>query len=421
MARISMRSFSATSLAWKSPARYARAALAGTALTTASAAAAITIDGHIQPDENWLLLTEARYARPVQGGQADASDAAAETSTFHWWDGILLRDVPMRDNRGDIVRILVSADDQNLYLAVAGPTGPFNRFNDQSPGASNDVADLFIALDLDAAAGSLAAGEGHDAFGQKAVDFLNWRPDVVVGVQFVDNGGGGGGRAVVQTLGVPPLTRADAPQGAALSGLLWNATINGSAAYDPHNQNAGEFEFAIAWSALGLSARPELGARFRVSAYTTQNFGGSDVYDSAPGIGNGSVHEELGDCPGDPDSGGLLQACNPGSAFGSTAAANFSVIGAGPIGPDDDSDTIEEYLVFIPLPRRGDMNCDGVVNFDDIDGFVAALVGYSSYAAAYPDCYWLNGDMNCTNDANFDDIDGFVACLAGGGACPDCP
>jgi hypothetical protein len=64
--------------------------------------------------------------------------------------------------------------------------------------------------------------------------------------------------------------------------------------------------------------------------------------------------------------------------------------------------------------RRGDSNCDGVVNFDDIDCFVGALIS----PAAWLDCgggagcdYVFANDINADTLVNFDDIDPFVACL----------
>jgi len=62
----------------------------------------------------------------------------------------------------------------------------------------------------------------------------------------------------------------------------------------------------------------------------------------------------------------------------------------------------------------GDTNCDGVVDFDDIDSFVLALSGQSGYEAEYPDCRWLNGDCDLDGDVDFDDIEAFVALLGGG-------
>ncbi len=62
----------------------------------------------------------------------------------------------------------------------------------------------------------------------------------------------------------------------------------------------------------------------------------------------------------------------------------------------------------------GDMNCDGQVNFDDIDPFVLALVGQSEYEAAWPACEWMNADADDSGIVNFDDIDGFVEALTGG-------
>lgn len=61
----------------------------------------------------------------------------------------------------------------------------------------------------------------------------------------------------------------------------------------------------------------------------------------------------------------------------------------------------------------GDLNCDGVVDFYDIDALVAALAGQPSYDAAVPDCRWLNGDCDSDGDVDFFDIDSFVTLLGG--------
>ncbi len=64
----------------------------------------------------------------------------------------------------------------------------------------------------------------------------------------------------------------------------------------------------------------------------------------------------------------------------------------------------------------GDMNCDGSVDFFDIDPFLEALFDPAGYAAAFPGCNILNGDLNSDGLVNFFDIDPFVACVFG--ACP---
>jgi hypothetical protein len=63
----------------------------------------------------------------------------------------------------------------------------------------------------------------------------------------------------------------------------------------------------------------------------------------------------------------------------------------------------------------GDLNCDGVVNFDDINPFVLALSDPTGYQSQYPNCNILNGDCNGDGNVNFDDINPFVAILSGGG------
>jgi probable HAF family extracellular repeat protein len=61
----------------------------------------------------------------------------------------------------------------------------------------------------------------------------------------------------------------------------------------------------------------------------------------------------------------------------------------------------------------GDMNCDGVVDFDDINALVLALGGQGPYEAVYPDCRWMNADCNGDGAVNFDDINAFIAILSG--------
>jgi hypothetical protein len=64
--------------------------------------------------------------------------------------------------------------------------------------------------------------------------------------------------------------------------------------------------------------------------------------------------------------------------------------------------------------QRGDMNCDGAVDFGDINPFVLALSSHAGYVAAFPNCQWQNADCNYDGQVNFGDINPFVALLVGG-------
>jgi hypothetical protein len=64
-------------------------------------------------------------------------------------------------------------------------------------------------------------------------------------------------------------------------------------------------------------------------------------------------------------------------------------------------------------PCAADLNCDGVINFDDINAFVLALSDPAAYHAAFPNCFLIAGDSNNDGIVNFDDIDPFVALLSG--------
>jgi len=64
---------------------------------------------------------------------------------------------------------------------------------------------------------------------------------------------------------------------------------------------------------------------------------------------------------------------------------------------------------------RGDLNCDGLVDFGDINPFVLALSNWPEWLARYPDCPLENADVNGDGQyggANgFGDINPFVALL----------
>lgn len=333
-----------------------------------------TINGSVDTgSEGWMILTEQNYAAPFGGGSASESDRIAETAVYHWWDGSSDRFFSS-DNRGDIINVYATWDANALYLAVAGPTVPFNSWGEGGTGGNNDQGDLFIAIDTNAlgASGSLTATNGHASFGGvKAVDFLGWTPSYVVGVQYVDNGGGGGGYANFEQTATHSVLAGEG-QNLNNGGFDWMAAVNGSAAYDAgaHGGNgfAGEFEFRIPWTLLGFSSAPTQSIRF--AAYTTQNFDRSDVYDSGPGTGQLVLHEEIGDAPGDPGPGynvnGVIGTLAAGDGLGDDTgdgddgAINGSFPGADRDGGDltaapnhgDGLDTIGEYLS-LQIPEPG--------------------------------------------------------------------
>ncbi len=64
----------------------------------------------------------------------------------------------------------------------------------------------------------------------------------------------------------------------------------------------------------------------------------------------------------------------------------------------------------------GDLNCDGLVDFGDINPFVLYLSNFGAWQAAYTDCPPTNGDINGDGlYPDFGDINPFVALLSGGG------
>jgi hypothetical protein len=69
------------------------------------------------------------------------------------------------------------------------------------------------------------------------------------------------------------------------------------------------------------------------------------------------------------------------------------------------------HLMVIHATIPGDTNCDGVVDMDDIDPFVVALLDEAGYAAGWPGCERRSADVNGDGAVDFFDIDPFVVLL----------
>jgi glucose/arabinose dehydrogenase/plastocyanin len=93
--------------------------------------------------------------------------------------------------------------------------------------------------------------------------------------------------------------------------------------------------------------------------------------------------------------------------FGQDAAGETYVLASGTGTPFGTTGVVLRMLSGI-----GDLNCDGVIDFNDINPFVLALSDPVGYAAAYPDCDVMNGDCNHDTIVDFDDINSFVALLS---------
>ncbi len=68
---------------------------------------------------------------------------------------------------------------------------------------------------------------------------------------------------------------------------------------------------------------------------------------------------------------------------------------------------------------RGDGNCDGGVDFFDIDPFLMSLFQPAQYAATYCGGSICAVDIDCSGAVDFFDIDPFLGCLFS--TCPNCP
>ncbi len=74
---------------------------------------------------------------------------------------------------------------------------------------------------------------------------------------------------------------------------------------------------------------------------------------------------------------------------------------------------VRGQILVPPTPQYeiGDLNCDGRVDFRDINPFVLALGNPQAYEQAFPNCSIVAGDINADGEVNFSDINPFVALL----------
>jgi hypothetical protein len=97
-----------------------------------------------------------------------------------------------------------------------------------------------------------------------------------------------------------------------------------------------------------------------------------------------------------------------------TGSMSFKCPPTGPWSPAHSGEVASVIVLGTRVSLRGDLNCDGALNFDDVNAFVLALSDPAGYRAAYPTCGYLLADINADGAVTFDDIDPFVAILSGG-------
>ncbi len=158
----------------------------------------------------------------------------------------------------------------------------------------------------------------------------------------------------------------------------------------------------------------------------------SNLVITPPYPGDNGVHYETFAITFDPVAGDAIRLYGePGGSAGFINAGELRVIAgqhatrdcngngvldacdiAGGVSDDADGNGVPDECE-APVICRGDANCDGVVNWRDIDFFVAAqndnVSGWTAlFAPGTPSCPFANNDVNADGTANWRDIDPFV-------------
>jgi len=103
-----------------------------------------------------------------------------------------------------------------------------------------------------------------------------------------------------------------------------------------------------------------------------------------------------------------------GGSFDSDFDNLHAATRSGDNSPTDEFDNIGFRVAEVPRNPVGDLNCDGVVDFRDINPFILALTNGAAYDQEYPECDRSLADINQDGYVDFGDINPFVMLLSGG-------
>ncbi|MFV2068990.1 MAG: glycoside hydrolase family 10 protein [Pirellulales bacterium] len=129
----------------------------------------------------------------------------------------------------------------------------------------------------------------------------------------------------------------------------------------------------------------------------------------APGIG---VYLHTNDNGGPEFTVEQLDTVYQMGAGGVTLFAYSSFFASGQLGIDRQN-AVKGYLDSIEPLNLGDMDINGVIDFDDIGAFVLGVTSSSSYESLYGIHPSVYGDTDRDGDIDFDDVDEFVTILVG--------
>ncbi|MER2600636.1 MAG: hypothetical protein ABTQ73_14045 [Caldilineales bacterium] len=358
------------------PARTTTTALTDIATCTA-ANVGVLVDGSSSGD-NYTLLTEAGFAGPYQGGDTAASDFLGESSSYRYCNA---SGVCTGHSGADMEKISVRGDAYFLYLYVEGTLASFGG----SAGGS-DLANLYVAIDLpDVTSGSAETSStgvpGSDEFSNapasRMVNFKGWDVDYAVELIWYGNAGDTNAAKLYDYTGTRTWSSTNFTVVASKDTVDHTSSTPPTAGNLYYGRSGDNYEFAIPWAALGYTAwtagtpqptcsgtcRPATAGIIRMGAYTTADSNAVsgeenwDVYDQAPGIGQGGSglgsHERIGDEWLDTDDNRTTSGEYDGSPYSGATRNTSDKSSSDPDGAD--VDTIESYFQYTLAPN--DASC----------------------------------------------------------------
>jgi hypothetical protein len=138
-----------------------------------------------------------------------------------------------------------------------------------------------------------------------------------------------------------------------------------------------------------------------IAGGTSEDCNANSVPDECDIAGGASQDCNANDVPDECDiAGGASQDCNANDVPDECDIAGGFSQDANGNGIPDECEAL-----------KGDLNCDGTVDFGDINPFILALSNPLEYPNVYPNCDIMNADINNDGAADFQDINPFIALL----------
>ena len=179
------------------------------------------------------------------------------------------------------------------------------------------------------------------------------------------------------------------------------------------NVPAGEAEFVVTMVYIDPQGNPAVQTQHRINDLTLKvTSPGGTVY-----YGNNGLRDDNfstpGGVPNTKDTVENVIVLNPQAGAWTVQVSGDEIVQDAYLNTPQMDAAYALVIRGVLRGLKGDVNCDGNIDFGDINPFVLLLTNPAAWQAQYPTCPMSNGDINEDGVVNFGDINPFVRLLTG--------